>query len=466
MKLSSYCILLTSIVSTDGFVPRSTGSPGVRSVPVARSTLGMKFDHVVENNPIMKSDASKDRNVSFVRTCTTAALSIGLFLSASTVPLPSHASGYNSLSDEQKAVAEAWRLLDNSFLDRTFNGQDWFKLRQDLVKRKYKNIDEARAAIDQMASTLGDKYTRYLSPAKYQSIIDSATGTLAGVGVEIATNKEGRVFASDIEANSPALAAGIQAGDIFLEVDGQRFDEKSTPDDVAVRLRGPEGSRVGVVMERDGKVQDFILTRKPITITSVRPYVSNAPGVGKVGVIRIKSFSDTTADKVTAAFNDLKKQGCKAFVFDLRGNPGGLLPGGVNTASLFLEQNKPVVYVVTKTGVADSQFSLGTNIDTESPIVILVNANTASAAEVFTAALQENGRATVVGEQTFGKGVVQTIRGLSDSNGGLAITVARYETPKHNNINQKGIPVDIPTSVSCPKDDVSDCLKGVPFNNP
>lgn len=401
--------------------------------------------------------------------CVTAALSVGLFLSASFLPSsPSHATGYNALSDEQKTVAEAWRLLDNSFLDRTFNGQDWFKLRQDLVKRKYKNADDAHAAVDQMASTLGDKYTRYLSPAKYQSIIDSATGTLAGVGVEIGVDKRGRVYASDVEVDAPARAAGVRVGDVFVEVDGQRFDADSTPDDVALRLRGPQGSRVGVVMERDGTVQDFILTRRPITITSVRPYVSdtNVAGVGKVGVIRIKSFSDTTSDKVKTAFSDLKKQGCKAFVFDLRGNPGGLLPGGVNTASLFLEQNKPVVYVVSKTGIADSQAALGTDIDLETPLVILVDSNTASAAEVFTAALQENGRATVVGEQTFGKGVVQTIRELSNDNGGLAITVARYETPKHNNINQKGIPVDLPASVACPKDDVSDCLKGIPFEKP
>ena len=305
-----------------------------------------------------------------------------------------------------------------------------------------------------------------MPPAKYQSIVDSATGSLAGVGVEIATNKDGRVYASDTEANSPARAAGIQVGDIFLEADGQKFDETSTPDDVALKLRGPEGSKVGVVMERDGNKLDFIVTRKPIVITSVRPYVANIPGAGKVGVIRIKSFSGTTSDTVTSAFNDLKKQGCKSFVFDLRGNPGGLLPGGVNTASLFLEDDKPIVYVVSKTGVVDSQASIGTHLDVESPIVILVDSNTASAAEVFTAALKENGRALVVGEQTFGKGVVQTVRGLSDNNGGVAITVARYETPKHNNINKSGIPVDQAAPVTCPKDNVADCLKNVPFNKP
>ena len=463
MKISLLgSLIATSLIGTKAFVEVKPQP----SLPLATSTRSSHQHLAMSINPHDTQSTKHMNRNAFIQSAATLFVSASLVLSASFLPLPSQAAGYNALTDEQKAVAEAWRLVDNSFLDRTFNGQDWFKLRQDLVKRKYKSMDEARAAIDQMTSTLGDKYTRYLPPAKYQSIIDSATGTLAGVGVEIATDKQGHVIASDIEENSPARKAGIQINDVFLEVDGQKFDSQSTPDDVAVRLRGPEGSRVGVVMERDGKVQDFILTREPITITSVRPYSTNVAGVGKVGVIRIKSFSGTTSDKVTDAYNDLKKQGCKAFVFDLRGNPGGLLPGGVNTASLFLEQDKPIVYVASKTGIVDSQAALGTGIDIETPIVILVDSNTASAAEVFTAALKENGRATVVGEQTFGKGVVQTIRGLSDNNGGLAITVARYETPKHNNINKQGIAVDFPTSVSCPKDDASDCLKGVPFNKP
>ena len=104
-------------------------------------------------------------------------------------------------------------------------------------------------------------------------------------------------------------------------------------------------------MERDGKIQDFILTRKPITITSVRSYLSDKTGVGKVGVVRIKSFSGTTASTVQETLRDLKKKGAESFVLDVRGNPGGLLPGGVDTAALFLEANKPVVYVVDKKGV-------------------------------------------------------------------------------------------------------------------
>jgi carboxyl-terminal processing protease len=377
----------------------------------------------------------------------------GLVALSATAPLPSVAADYGSRTPEQKLVAEAWRVTDSTFLDRTFNGQDWFKIRQDMVKRKYKSMDEARGAVSEMMSQLGDKYTRYLSPAKYQSMFDSATGTLAGIGVEIATNRDGRVIASDVEPNSPAERAGLKPKDIFLEGDGFRFDKTSTPDDVAVKLRGPVGSKVGVVVERDGETKDFIVTREAIKVTTVRSYSK-----GSVGVIRIKSFSATTAGSVKEKYEELKKKGAKSIVIDLRSNPGGLLPGGVDTASLFLEANKPVVFVVSNKGVLDAQQTFADGIDLETPLYLLVDHNTASAAEVFTAALKENDRAKVVGEQTFGKGIIQTIRGLSDGNGGLAVTVARYETPKRNDINKQGISVDITSNVECAKDDALACL--------
>lgn len=251
---------------------------------------------------------------------------------------------------------------------------------------------------------------------------------------------------------------GIRKGDVFLMVDGMKMDDgTATPDDVASKLRGPEGSRVGIVMEREGKPQDFILTREPITITSVRNYISEAKnGSEKIGVIKIKSFSGTTASTVQDALNELKGKGAQDFVIDLRNNPGGLLPGGTDTASMFLEANKPLVFVVDKKGMVDAQstFQDGSVLDT--PLVLLVNSNTASAAEVMTAALKENGRAMIVGEQTFGKGIIQTIRQLSNDNGGLAVTVARYETPLHNDINKQGIAVDM--KVDCKSEDAGLCV--------
>lgn len=322
-------------------------------------------------------------------------------------------------------------------------------------------MEEARAEVDKMLSTLGDRYTRYLSPSKYDSMVNAATGNVFGVGVELAMNNDNdRVIIGDVELSGPAAKEGIRPNDVVLTVDGVDFmDGKATPDDVAGSIRGPAGSRLSVTVERDGKKFDYILTREPIKITSVRSYVGDKSGLdGKVGVVRIKSFSGTTAETVKSALEDLKKKGVKYYVLDLRGNPGGLLPGGVDTASLFLDANKPVVFVVNKSGVVDSQATLSDGFDLTTPLTILVDHNTASAAEVMTACLQENERAVVAGEQTFGKGIVQTIRQLDDNNGGVAVTIARYETPKHNNINKKGVTVDVSTGVDCAKDDALACL--------
>lgn len=164
MKLSIYCVLAAAaVLQTNGFVVPSA-LPAQQGLLVsskhAASALGMKLD---PDDTAHSARSLCSNNKTFLRTCTTAALSVGLFLSASLMPTaPSHAAGYNALTDEQKVVAEAWRLVDYSYLDRTFNGQDWFKLRQDTVHRKYKSVEEARFAIDKMVQTLGDKYTRYV----------------------------------------------------------------------------------------------------------------------------------------------------------------------------------------------------------------------------------------------------------------------------------------------------------------
>ena len=395
------------------------------------------------------------QNKSFAATAASLAVAMSLCF-APFASEPAQANSYGSFTPEQKMVTEAWREVDSTYLDRTFNGQDWFQMRQELVKTKYRNMDEAHDAVANMMSKLGDKYTKYLSPAKYQSMVDAATGTLAGVGVEIATNKDQVPIVSDVEPGSPAQKAGLLPKDVFLEGGGATFDKTSTPDDVALRLRGPIGSKVGVTVLRDGATKDFIIEREAIKVTSVRSYIAQQNK--QVGVIRIKSFSGTTGGLVKEAFEDLKKKGAKSILFDLRSNPGGLLPGGVETASMFLEANKPVVYVVSNKGVISAEETFQNGFDTETKLTILVDHNTASAAEVFTAAMKENGRATVVGEQTFGKGIIQTIRELSDGNGGVAVTVARYETPKHNDINKSGIAVDQSVNVECEKTDALACL--------
>lgn len=145
----------------------------------------------------------KESTAKIFRTFATATITCTIFISSLT---PSYAADYGSLTTEQKAVIEAWRIVDNNFFDRTFNNQDWFKIRQDALKKKYKSMDEANREIEKIVGSLGDKYTRYLPPAKYKSIVDSATGTLAGVGVEISVNKDtNKVYVADVEPSSPAF---------------------------------------------------------------------------------------------------------------------------------------------------------------------------------------------------------------------------------------------------------------------
>lgn len=447
------------LCSVQGFAPRPSSLLSARGRQIIPER---SFLHQASKEPNDGSDVTRHKGgIGLPAAIASTVLTLSLLLQTFTVP-PAAAADYASFTPEQRFIAEAWRQVDNAYIDRTFNHQDWFALRQDAMQRKYQGMDEARVEVENLLNSLGDRYTRYLPPAKYDSIVNAATGNVFGVGVELAQSKaDMRVVASDVEPSGPAAKGGVQRDDVFVEVDGVRFDDgRATPDDVAVVVRGPEGSKVGLVMEREGKTVDFILTRAPIKITSVRSYLGEKAGVaGKVGVIRVKSFSGTTAAAVRAELEGLKKQGAKSFVMDLRGNPGGLLPGGVETASLFLDDNKEVVFVVNKNGVVDAQKTFAVGVDLDSPLILLVDKNTASAAEVLTAGLKENGRATVAGEQTFGKGIVQTIRQLEGGqNGGVAVTIARYETPQHNDINKQGIPVDVKADVDCGKEDALTCL--------
>jgi len=502
IKQAVTCCLMIGLSDVTAF-----SRSGIRyTTPITRNSEQLRTAKSMTNKPdvepameMLNMSELKDK---FQKAMSSASLSLMLLLflpsitpettttpimdTSISIPIPTlslqppraSAADYASFTTEQKAIAEAWREVDRVYIDRTFGGQDWFALRQKtLYQQKYKGMAEAQNGIEVMISSLGDKYTRYLSPQKYQSMVNSATGTFAGVGIELKLNPvTGAVFANDVEANSPASDGGILPKDVFVMVDGvQVVPGTTTPDDVAGRLRGEEGSKLNVLMKRgsgeDAKTLDLILTRKKIQTTSVKTYLSEMEGVGKVGVIRIKSFSSNTASLVKENYNALKAKGAVAFVLDLRNNPGGLLPGGVDTAGLFLEQDKPVVFVVDKKGVVDAQCTYTKGIDVESPLVILVNDQTASASEVLTAALRENKRATIVGETptTFGKGVVQTIRVLGDNgeNGGIAVTMARYETPDRNNINKKGVEVDITLKDGlCDEEDCVKCLPVTAFVKP
>lgn len=363
-----------------------------------------------------------------------------------------------SFNDEQRAIAETWRTVDRLYVDRTFGGQDWFALRQQALKAGAKGMTEAElsSTLSNMLATLGDRYTRYLPPAKYATIVQSSSGDVAGVGVSLSVDKDRDLpLIVGVEAGTPAEEAGLKARDLLVKISGDDC-RGLAPDDAAALLRGSEGTKVGIVAERPassadgpGKAEklDLIVTRRKFKVEGV---VSGEATIGgrKVGIVRIKSFSSNTVEDVRAAVDRLKGKGASRLVMDLRGNVGGLLPAGIDTAGLFLDSGKDVVFIIRKNGSVEARTTAEKGGNAEGPpLTILVDKGTASAAEVFAAAVRENDRATLVGQQTFGKGVIQTVEPLS-SGAGVAVTVARYETPLHHNINTIGIPVD--KEIDCP----------------
>ena len=371
-------------------------------------------------------------------------------------------------SDRNRLASETWRAVDAGYYDRSFNKQDWFKLRQDLVKRTYTSDEQVYSSLKDTLSKLGDKYTRFLTPSQYSALANSALGELTGVGVELLANDDGSIKIAGLQEDSPAFKSGLLPGDIIINVDGTETIGFA-PEDVAVLLRGKKDTKASLrILRGDNKEQnDFTVLRQPFKLKGVTSSIENINGKS-VGIIVVRSFASSTRDDVMHAIEDFdKRPGSRLsnLVLDMRNNGGGLLQGGVETAQLFLPPGKTVVYIVDKDGNTETQRTLQSGVpssdvnlpDLRTPLYVLVNSNTASAAEVLSAALKENERATLVGEQTFGKGVIQNLQELRGG-AGVAVTIAKYETPNHNNINKIGIPVD--KKIECAASEAaSECIQ-------
>lgn len=359
-----------------------------------------------------------------------------------------------ALTDGQKLVAEAWRIVDQSYVDRTFNNHDWFSIRMKAVKRQYGSVSDAYPAIRDMLALLGDPYTRFLTPDQFSSLTSSATGELAGVGVEMFPARVGDALTvAEPLDGSPAERAGIRPSDVIRYIDGEPTDGL-TPDEAAARIRGKPGTSVMLTIShprdeavRNGGEETVKLTRENLKLKSVS--VKSLNGEENTVLIRIKQFNSTTADDMKAALSS--NASAKRIILDLRNNPGGYFPGGVDVARLFMKARTPIVFVVDKNGISEELDTIQDGTFSEVPLVVLVNKGTASASEILAGALKDNGRAKLVGEKTFGKGVVQTVSQLSDGSG-LAVTVARYETPAHKDINKIGISPDIKRSCEIQRD--------------
>lgn len=366
---------------------------------------------------------------------------IGILLILSiSISIGSWISPAAALTKEQKLVSEAWRIVNRTYLDDSFNHQNWASVRQKVLKQPLNDEESAFNAVQKMIATLDDPFTRFLRPEQYRSLQVNTSGELTGVGLQIAIDaKTGVLEVVAPIAGSPADKAGIRSRDRITQIDSTPSTQ-ITLDEAAARMRGLLGTHVYLTIEREGEASKEIdVVRDRIALNPVVSQLRASPQNVPIGYIRLTQFNANATTELAHAIDSLEQQGAEAYILDLRNNPGGLLQSGIEIARLWLDKST-VVYTVNRQGIQGSFEAYGAPL-TRDPLVVLVNQGSASASEILAGALQDNGRATLVGETTFGKGLIQSLFDLSDG-AGLAVTVAKYETPNHRDINKLGIAPD------------------------
>jgi carboxyl-terminal processing protease len=349
-----------------------------------------------------------------------------------------------AFTPEQQLVLQAWRTINQAYYDESFNHQNWWLTRDRTLKQQIPTEEAAYQAITKMIATLDEPFTRLLRPEQYRSLKVNTAGELSGVGLQIgvkADSQQIEVIAPI--AGSPAAKAGILPHDIIVQIDATPASEL-TLDSAAVKMRGETGTNVSLMVQTSEKSpREVILIRQKIELNPVTAELHTENG-RKIGYLRLAQFSAKAAQELGENITKFQQQGVTGYVLDLRNNPGGLVQAGVEIARQWLNDGT-IVYTVDRRGAIESIESTGTAL-TAAPLVVLVNEGTASASEILAGALQDNGRAKLIGTKTFGKGLIQSLFDLPNGSG-LAVTVAKYETPNHHDIHKLGITPDrvIPT---------------------
>jgi carboxyl-terminal processing protease len=320
--------------------------------------------------------------------------------------------------EELKTFSEVLTQVQKSYVDET------------------KVKDLVQGAIRGMLSTL-DPHSAYMTPDMYKEMQVETKGEFGGVGIQIGVKENRLAVIAPIEG-TPAYRAGIKSGDFITKVNDETTKDLTLMDAVQ-KMRGPKGSKINLTIQRDGTPDplQFTLVRDTIKIESVKSKV-----LDNIGYVRLTQFQESTGRDLSKVLKQFKDQKLQSTILDLRNNPGGLLTSAVEVSEQFLPGGKLVVYTKGRESKKDEWIAKGKDQMDDSPMIILVNEGSASASEIVAGALQDYGRAVIVGTTSFGKGSVQTILPLGDGSG-LRLTTAKYYTPKGRSIQSTGITPDI-----------------------
>lgn len=331
-----------------------------------------------------------------------------------------------------------WRLINSKFVDQSNNQQNWAKWRH-KYDNQIRTNEDAYVAINTMVASLNDPYTKFLDPKEFADETSSIKGSLKGIGIQIGV-KDGKLMVIAPIEDTPAERAGLQADDEILEIDGAST-KGITVDKAADKIRGKEGTQVTLLVKRkDVAPKTYTITRAEIEIKSISQKLPTDMTIpNDFCYIRLSSFiSRNAATEFGNILNTNRNK--KGFIIDLRSNPGGLLTNAIYISDMFLDGGT-IVSTVDRDGYKETQRA-SAGVYTKKPVVVLINKGSASASEIFSGAMKDNHRAVIIGEQSFGKGLVQEINKLPYESG-INITIQKYLTPNGTDINKKGITPDI-----------------------
>eukprot|EP00956_Cyclotella_meneghiniana_P032034 scaffold86153_cov44-Cyclotella_meneghiniana.AAC.1 len=386
-------------------------------------------------------------------------------------------------TENQQFINEIWSAVTSQYYDPSYNklGMDgWISVKSNALEavRDTGPDDEdiVNKAINDMLAVLHDPYTRYLSREKYEVLTKYAVGSSSteggGIGVQLLQDlKSNNVVIMGVIDDSPAYKAGLRVGDVIVKINDEEVEEGTSADVVAAKCRGEVGEQIELDVVRvddnnDGSTntRHVSMTRSKITPNPVKATIFTSDSNTNVGLLRIPSFTTETVTQMidglrsitTTTSNNNKK--IDAIAIDLRGNVGGYMPAGVDASKLFLPARSKIIAEIGKSNTPKMYEADGIGAETAIPLYVLVDNRTASASEIFAAALQDNERAVIVGTtNTFGKGRIQNVKPLENGSG-LAVTRARYVTPNGRDIHGVGIePNKRPIRCEA-KDSVKTCL--------